>query len=97
MSVLRTLLVTAVLVMSVLGPASPAMAARSCGTIGSGLERLYVRVVSGPVGCKEARKVVRLAMRDADGRIGKWRCDGGAGGFGCLKSSPRARLTATIQ
>ena len=78
-------------------PSEANAARRYCGTIGSGLDRLHVRVVSGPAGCAEARKVVRAFSGDAAGRIGKWRCDGGAGGFGCVKSRPRSRITATIR
>jgi hypothetical protein len=92
-SVLVALLVTGALALS---PTSAGAASKSCGTVGSGVDRLHVRVVFGPISCIEARKVARAALHNAGTRIGKWRCAGGAGGIGCTKSSPRARIQATV-
>ena len=65
-------------------------------SVGSGFDRLHVRVVSGPISCRDAHKVMNAAVHNAGRRIGKWRCDGGAGGIGCVKSSPRGHIEGTV-
>jgi hypothetical protein len=79
-----------------LTPTPAGAASKTCGTVGSGVDRLHVRVVFGPISCAEARKVARAALNNGGTRIGKWRCAGGAGGIGCTKSSPRGRIQATV-
>jgi hypothetical protein len=77
-------------------PTTAAAASKRCGTVGSGFDRLHVRVVSGHVSCKEARRVMRIAVHHGGVHIGKWTCDGGAGGIGCRRRSPRGRIMGTV-
>lgn len=85
-----------VLAVLALVPAAASAAPKRCGTVGTGMSRVRVLVTTGPVSCVEARKVARAVLRNAGPRIGKWRCDGGAGGFGCVKSSPYGRILALV-
>ena len=71
-------------------------ASKRCGTVGAGVDRLHVQVVSGHVSCRDARRVMRIAVHNGGTHIGKWICDGGAGGIGCLRRSPRARILGTV-
>jgi hypothetical protein len=92
----RTMLIVGVLGASLVLPGIPADAAKKrCGSVGSGMDRLVVRIESGPAGCREAMKVARLVSAGSM-RVGKWRCDGGAGGIGCTKPRPRARITMLV-
>jgi hypothetical protein len=94
-ALLRAVGAAAAVAMMVL-PATAFGASERCGTVGSGYERLHVRIVSGNVSCREARRVMRIAVGDGGAHIGNWTCDGGAGGVGCLRRSPRARILGTV-
>ena len=93
--VLRAL-VTAALIAAAALPSAADAASKRCGSVGSGYDRLHVQVVSGSVSCRTARRVMRRALHNGGAHIGKWRCDGGAGGVGCLRRSPRARILGTV-
>lgn len=67
---------------------------RNCGTMSRGDQTVRVKVTRGPVGCKEARKIIRALADGAGPKVGKWTCQAGARGVGCVKSKPRARITA---
>jgi hypothetical protein len=93
--ILRALGATAVVAVTAV-PTTANAASKRCGTVGSGFDRLHVRVVSGHVSCRESRRVMRIAVHNGGAHIGKWTCDGGAGGIGCRRRSPRARILGTV-
>lgn len=67
---------------------------RDCGTMSRGDQTVRVKVTRGNVGCKEARKIIRALADGAGPKVGKWTCQAGPRGVGCVKSKPKARITA---
>lgn len=67
---------------------------RNCGKMSRGDQTVRVKVTRGPVGCEEARKIIRALADGAGPKVGKWTCQAGPRGVGCVKSRPKARITA---
>ena len=86
---------------------APVKAARACGRIRARGHRYRV-VGRRHVRCRKARSVLRRFLRgggrmhgDPNGpyaqrywALGRWRCGYGAGGAGCRRRKPRARIYA---
>lgn len=86
-------LLTGALMLTTAGATADAKT-RDCGTMSRGDQTVRVKVTRGPASCKEARKVIR-ALADGGGpKVGKWTCQAGPRGVGCVKSKPRSRITA---
>jgi hypothetical protein len=94
--IIQGALVAAALIAAATLPSTAGAASKRCGSVGSGYERLHVQVVSGSTSCRTARRVMRIAVHNGGAHIGKWTCDGGAGGIGCARRMPRARIVGTV-
>lgn len=92
--------IAAALVATVLTLSATAVTAdaktRDCGTISRGDKTVRVKVTRGPVGCKEARKIIRAIADGAGPKVGKWTCQASPRAVGCVKSKPKARITAIL-